>query len=91
MVATCLFEVHGAHGALHAFYDSGHGAGDLAHGDGGLDARGDGIDAGAEAEEVEFLVLLADGVLGVDFGDVRVVLLYCLRGGGKQTSAQLDT
>lgn len=54
----------------------------MAHGDGGLDAGGDGVDAGAEAEEVEFFVLFADGVLGVDFGDVGVVLLDGLVGGG---------
>ena len=39
-----------------------------------MDAGGYGIDAGAKAEEVEFLVLLADGVLSVDFGDVGVTL-----------------
>ena len=75
-----LLKVHGFHGRVHALDDVGHGAGDLAHGDGGLDARGDGVNAGAEAEEVEFLVLFADGILGVDFGNVRVVLLDCLTG-----------
>ena len=47
----------------------------LAHGDGGLDAGGDGVEAGGEAEEVEGFGALADGVLGVDFGDVGVGLL----------------
>lgn len=79
-----LFEIHGAHGAFHAFDDAGHGAGDLAHGDGCLDAGGDGVDAAAQAEEVEFFVLLPDGVLRVYLGDVRVVLLDCLLGGGKE-------
>ena len=40
-----------------------------------MDAGADGIDAAGEAEEVELFVLLADGVLGVDFGDVGVALL----------------
>lgn len=50
----------------------------MAHGDGGLNARGDGIDAGAESEEVELFILFTDGVLGVDLGDVVVILLDCL-------------
>lgn len=44
----------------------------MAHRDGGLDARGDGIDARGEGEELQVLVLLADRVAGVDFGNVRV-------------------
>lgn len=70
-----LVEVHGLHGALHAADDAGHAARHLAHRDGRLDAGGDGVDAGGEAEEGELFVLLPDGVLGVDFGNVWVVLL----------------
>lgn len=44
-----FFQVHGAHGAFHAFYDTGHGAGDLAHGHGCLDPGCDGVDAAAES------------------------------------------
>ena len=47
----------------------------MAHCHGGLDPRRDGIDAGGQAQEVDFFVLFADGVGGVDFGNVRVVLL----------------
>lgn len=75
-----LFEIHGFHGLVHALDDVHHAPRDLAHGDGGLHAAGDGIDAAPEAEEVEALVLLADGVLRVDLGDVAVALLDCLRG-----------
>ena len=46
---TDFFQVHGAHGAFHAFHDSRHGTGDLAHCDGCLDTGSDGVDAGAEA------------------------------------------
>jgi hypothetical protein len=45
-----------------------------------LDAGGNGIDTGGEFEEVELFVLFADGVLGVDAGDVAVALLDCLDG-----------
>lgn len=44
-----FFQVHGAHGAFHAFYDASHGAGDLAHGHGCLDPGCDGVDAAAES------------------------------------------
>lgn len=70
-----FFKIHRLHGAVHALDHARHAAGDLPHGDGGLHSAGDGVDARAQAEEVELLVLLADGVLGVDLGDVWVVLL----------------
>lgn len=82
-----LFQIHGAHGAFHTFDDAGHGAGDLAHGDGCLDPGSDGVDAAAESEEVEFLVLLADGILGVYLGYVGVVLLDSLLGERKKLLA----
>lgn len=86
-VGVYLFQIHGAHGAFHAFYDAGHGAGDLAHGDGCLDPGCDGVDAAAESEEVEFLVLLTDGILGVYLGYVGVVLLDSLLGERKKLLA----
>ena len=76
-----LFQIHGFHGAFHPAHDAGHAARYLPHRHGGLDPAGDGVDPRAEAEEVEFLVLLADRVLGVDLGDVGVVLLDGLWGG----------
>ena len=42
-----FFQVHGAHGAFHAFYDTRHGAGDLTHRHGCLDPGCDGVDAAA--------------------------------------------
>jgi hypothetical protein len=42
----------------------------LAHGDGCLYAAGDGVDTGGELQEVELLVLFADGVSGVDARNV---------------------
>ena len=73
-----LFKVHTSHRTLHPFHYPSHAACHLPHGDGGLDSAGDGIDPGPEAEEIEFFILLADGILGVDLGDVGVVLLDCL-------------
>lgn len=72
---THLLQIHSFHRLVHPLDDVGHAARDLAHGDGGLHAAGDGIDPAPQAEEVEPLVLLADGVLGVDLGDVGVALL----------------
>lgn len=72
---TYLFQIHALHSRVHPPYHIRHTARDLAHRDGGLDARADGIDARRETQQVEFFVLLADGVLRVDFGYVGVVLL----------------
>lgn len=77
-----FFEIHGLHGAVHALDHARHAACDLPHRDGGLHPARDGVDARAQAQEVELLVLLADGVLGVDLGDVWMVLLDGLVLGG---------
>ncbi len=78
---THLFQIHGLHRRIHALDYTGHAARHLPHGDGRLHPAADGIDSAGQAEEVEPFVLLADGVLGVDFGDVAVVLLDGLWGG----------
>lgn len=70
-----LLQIHALHRRIHAPHHVRHAACDLAHGDGRLHARGGRVDARGQAEEVDFFVLLADGVLRVDFGNVRVVLL----------------
>jgi hypothetical protein len=85
IIATYLFQIHGLHGSIHAFYHIGHTTRDLAHRHSRLDLTGDSIDPRSQAQQVELLVLLADGVLGVDFGNVAVVLLdglfqFCLFG-----------
>jgi len=49
----------------------------LAHRHSSLDPTGHSIDPRGQAQQVELLVLLADGILSVDFGNVAVVLLDC--------------
>lgn len=73
-----LFQVHCAHGDVHALHDFAHRARYAAHGDCSLDARGDGIDAAAQAEQVEALVLFPDGVCSVDLCALLVALCECL-------------
>jgi hypothetical protein len=75
-VGICyLFEIHALHGGIHAFDYVCHTARYLPHRHRRLYTRAHGVYSGREAEEVEVLVLLADRILGVDFGDVGVVLL----------------
>lgn len=50
----------------------------LVHGDGGLDSRRHSVHSSAHSQEVHGLVLLSDGVLGVDPRDFRVTFLDCL-------------
>ena len=64
---------------IHALDDVGHAARDLAHRDGGLDATADGVDARPQPQQVQSFVLLPDRVLGVDLGNVIVILLDGLR------------
>ena len=77
---THLFQIHGLHRRIHALDYTRHAPRHLPHRDGRLHPAADGIDSAGQAEEVEPLVLLADGVLGVDFGDVAVALLDGLWG-----------
>lgn len=70
-----LLQIHGLHCGIHSLDYIRHTARHLAHGYGGLYSAADCIDSGAETKEIEAFVLLADGILGVDSGDVGVVLL----------------
>lgn len=54
---------------------AGWGGPHLAHGDSSLDSGCHGVHAGAHAQEVDGLVLLADGVLRVDPRHLHVPLL----------------
>lgn len=54
---------------------TGWGGPHLAHGDSSLDSGCHGVHAGAHAQEVDGLVLLADGVLRVDPRHLHVPLL----------------
>jgi len=49
----------------------------LTHRHSGLDSTGHSIDPRGQAQQIQLLVLLADGILSVDFGNVAVVLLDC--------------
>jgi len=69
---------HGFHSNIQTPVDLHHVACDLAHRDGCLYAAGDGVDARGELQEVQLFVLLADGVAGVDAGNVVVALLHSL-------------
>lgn len=75
-----LFQIHTLHRLIHPFDYIRHAARDLSHRHRCLDFRAHGVDSRCQAEEVEVLVLLADGILGVDFRYVGVVLLYGLQG-----------
>jgi hypothetical protein len=76
-MTTHLFQIHSLHSSIHAFYHIRHTTRDLTHRHSRLDPTGNSIDPRSQAQQVELLVLLADGVLGVDFGNVAVVLLDC--------------
>lgn len=72
---TNLLQIHGLHRAIHALDHAHHAPRHLPHGHGGLHPAGNGVDPAAQPQQVQPLVLLPDGVLRVDLGDVRVVLL----------------
>jgi hypothetical protein len=70
-----LFEIHGFHSMIHALDHFRHASCHLPHRDGCLYTRTDGIDAGRQTEEIQAFVLLADGILSIDFGDIGMILL----------------
>lgn len=78
VVTTYAFRTHRLHGHVQAPVDLHHVASDLAHSDCCLYTASDGIDAGGELQEVELLILFADGVSGVDACNVVVALLHSL-------------
>ena len=73
-----LFKIHSLHRALHPPHHARHAPRNLPHRHRRLHPARDGVYPRAQAQQVQFLVLLPYRVLGVDFGDVRVVLLYGL-------------
>lgn len=73
-----LFQIHRLHRPFHPPHHPRHTPRNLSHRDRGLYSTGNRIDARAQPEEIHPLVLFPDRVLGVDLGDVGVVLLYCL-------------
>lgn len=77
-MATYAFRTHRLHGDIQTSVDLHHVARDLAHSNCCLYTASDGIDAGGELQEVELLVLFADGVSGVDACDIVVALLHSL-------------
>ena len=77
-----LLQIHTLHRRIHALDHIRHAARDLPHRHRRLYFGAHGIYSRREAQKVEVLVLLANRILGVDFGDVGVVLLdrlesYC--------------
>lgn len=72
---THLLQIHTLHGTVHALDDVGHARRDLPHGDSGLHTRACGINAAGQAQQVQLLALLPDGILRVDLGNVAVALL----------------
>jgi len=75
---THLFQIHLFHRLVHSLNHIRHTACHLSHGNCRLYFRADRIDARSKSEEVQLLVLFANRILGVDFGDIRVTLLDCL-------------
>lgn len=67
-----LLEIHALQRLVHAPHRLRHALRDGAHGDGRLHAGGDGVDARGEREEVDALLGVADGVAGVEAGDLRL-------------------
>jgi hypothetical protein len=76
-IVTHLFQIHSLHSSIHAFYHIRHTTRDLTHRHSRLDSACYSIDPRSQTQEVQLLVLLANGVLGVDFGNIAVVLLDC--------------
>ena len=70
-----LLDVVGRESPVQGLHDAPHRAGDALHLGLRLEARDDGVEARREAQVVEGLGLLPDGVLGVDLGAVDVALL----------------
>lgn len=83
-----LFKIHGLHRALHPPYHARHAPRNLPHRHRRLHPARDGIYPRAQAQQVQFLILLPYRVLGVDFGDVGVVLLYSLHVHGPEAVHQ---
>ena len=80
-----LFKIHSLHRALHPPHHARHAPRNLPHRHRRLHPARDGIYPRAQAQQVQFLILLPYRVLGVDFGDVGVVLLYSLHVHGTET------
>ena len=74
-----LLQVHGLHGAVHLLDDAAQVLRDLLEAHRRLHLGRDGVHARRQAQVVDGLVLLADGVLCVDTRAVRVVLHEGLR------------
>lgn len=70
-----LLQIHRLHRPIHPFHHPSHAPRDLPHRHRRLHPTRHRIDPAPQSQEVEPLVLLADGVLSVDLGNVRVVLL----------------
>jgi hypothetical protein len=75
---TYLLKVHALHCPIHASYNIGHTSCNLSHGDGCLHSTTDCINPTSQPEQVQLLILLAYCVLGVNFGDICVILLDSL-------------
>ena len=84
---THPLEVHALHRLVHALHHGRHVPRHLPHGHGGLDPAGNRVDPACEAQEVQGLVLLPDGVRGVYPRAIVVALLQSLRPGCIQTAA----
>lgn len=72
---THLFEIHLLHSAVHAFHYVCHTTRDLTHRHSRLHSASDSIDPAGQPQQIQLLILLANGILSVDLGDVAVVLL----------------
>lgn len=73
-----LLQIHRLHGLIHPLDHIRHTPRNLPHRNRRLHPRADGIDPRRESQQIQSLVLLPDGILRVNFGDVGMVLLYGL-------------
>lgn len=73
-----LLQIHSLHSLIHPLHNIHHAPRNLAHRNGSLHPAGHRIDPASQSQQIQPLILLADGVLCVDLCDVVVALLDCL-------------
>ena len=72
---TSLLQIHSLHGLIHALNYIHHAPSDCSHCDSSLHSTSHCVDPTAQSQEIQPLILFADGILCIDFGYIVMALL----------------